>query len=77
MILIKRLILFLLAAALSSEVNAQAAFRPFKVKHWDSRTGLPNDISLNLYQSREGFIWLTGYSGLIRFFPLSPAFQTA
>ncbi len=67
MILIKRLILFLLAAALSSEVNAQAAFRPFKVKHWDSRTGLPNDISLNLYQSREGFIWLTGYSGLIRF----------
>lgn len=67
MILIKRLILFLFAAALSSEVNAQAAFRPFKVTHWDSRTGLPNDISLNLYQSREGFIWLSGYSGLIRF----------
>ncbi|MGB4773332.1 MAG: ATP-binding protein [Chitinophagaceae bacterium] len=67
MIFIKRLILFVLAVALSSELSAQAAFRPFKVTHWDSRTGLPNDISLNLYQSREGFIWLSGYSGLIRF----------
>lgn len=67
MILTKRLIILLLASALVTEAIAQSAFRPFKVTHWDSRTGLPNDISLNLYQSREGFIWLSGYSGLIRF----------
>jgi signal transduction histidine kinase/ligand-binding sensor domain-containing protein len=47
--------------------QAQQAFRKFKVTHWDSRTGMPNDISLNIYQSRDGFIWLSGYSGLIRF----------
>ena len=46
---------------------AQQEFRKFKVTHWDSRTGMPNDISLNIYQTNDGFIWLTGYSGLIRF----------
>jgi len=47
--------------------QAQPVFRKFKVTHWDSRTGMPNDISLNIYQTRDGFIWLSGYSGLIRF----------
>ncbi|MCU0382123.1 MAG: hypothetical protein MUE58_13120, partial [Chitinophagaceae bacterium] len=47
--------------------QAQQVFRKFKVTHWDSRTGMPNDISLNIYQTNDGFIWLSGYSGLIRF----------
>ncbi len=46
---------------------SQSAFFKFKVSHWDSRNGMPNDISLNLFQTRDGFIWLSGYSGLIRF----------
>lgn len=64
---LKRLLLLALLLLACATSFAQTAFRHFKVTHWDSRTGLPNDISLNLYQSREGFIWLSGYSGLIRF----------
>jgi signal transduction histidine kinase/ligand-binding sensor domain-containing protein len=52
---------------LSHATRAQQVFRKFKVTHWDSRTGMPNDISLNIYQTNDGFIWLSGYSGLIRF----------
>lgn len=55
-------LLFIAATSL-----AQKEFRHFKVTHWDSRSGMPNDISLNIYQSKEGFIWLSGYSGLVRF----------
>jgi signal transduction histidine kinase/ligand-binding sensor domain-containing protein len=47
--------------------QGQPEFRKFKVTQWDSRMGMPNDISLNIFQSADGFIWLSGYSGLIRF----------
>lgn len=46
---------------------AQNPFGYFKMDHWDTKKGMPNDFVLNVYQTSDGFIWLTGYSGLTRF----------
>jgi len=46
---------------------AQNPFGYFKMDHWDTKKGMPNDFVLNIFQTKDGFIWLTGYSGLTRF----------
>jgi signal transduction histidine kinase/ligand-binding sensor domain-containing protein len=46
---------------------AQNPFARFKVDRYDSKSGLMNDYFMNVYQSREGFIWVNGYSGYTRF----------
>ncbi|MEN9686949.1 MAG: hypothetical protein RLZZ28_2735, partial [Bacteroidota bacterium] len=45
----------------------QSPFRQFKIEHWDTKKGMPTDLCLNVYQTKDGFIWLAGYNGLIRF----------
>ncbi|MBC7829515.1 MAG: hypothetical protein H7122_17350 [Chitinophagaceae bacterium] len=45
----------------------QNPFSQFRVEHWDSKKGLPNDLVLTMHQSKDGFLWLTSYSSLARF----------
>ncbi len=45
----------------------QSSFRQFKIEHWDSKKGMPGDLCLDVYQTKDGFIWLTGFNGLVRF----------
>jgi signal transduction histidine kinase/ligand-binding sensor domain-containing protein len=47
--------------------RAQDPFREFKMTHWDSKKGMPNDLVLSIFQTSDGFIWLSGYFGLARF----------
>ncbi|MCH6235775.1 sensor histidine kinase [Cognataquiflexum rubidum] len=51
----------------SGEVSSQNPFRQLKVESWDTKNGLPNDLILNVYQTKDGFIWTAGYTGLTRF----------
>jgi signal transduction histidine kinase/ligand-binding sensor domain-containing protein len=46
---------------------SQNPFQHFRVEQYDTRKGLPNDYVMNVYQSKEGFLWLNGYSGFSRF----------
>ena len=46
--------------------HAQNPFARYKVEHYDSKNGMPNDFVMNTYQSKDGFIWLNSYSGYIR-----------
>jgi len=42
-------------------------FGQYTYQHWDTKSGLPSDLVLSAYQSSDGFLWLTGYTGLVRF----------
>lgn len=60
----------LLLAVLISFQDSQANpnfFGQYTLHHWDTNNGLPSDLVLSTYQSSDGFLWLTGYTGLIRF----------
>ena len=45
----------------------QNPFRQLKMDHWNTKNGMPNDLILNVYQTKDGFIWTAGYTGLARF----------
>jgi signal transduction histidine kinase/ligand-binding sensor domain-containing protein len=49
------------------QLAAQNPFARFKVEHYDSKNGMPNDFVMNTYQTMDGFIWMNSYSGYIRF----------
>jgi len=57
--------LFIACSAMYS--HAQNPFARYKVTHYDSKNGMPNDFVMNAYQSKDGFIWMNSYSGYIRF----------
>jgi signal transduction histidine kinase/ligand-binding sensor domain-containing protein len=67
------LLIVLLTSCLSYKAvsqNHQANsnfFGQYTLHHWDTNKGLPSDVVLSAYQSSDGFLWLTGYTGLIRF----------
>ena len=44
-----------------------SVFDQYYLHQWDTDNGMPVDLVLSLYQSKEGFIWLRTYNGLIRF----------
>ena len=46
---------------------AQNTFNQLTLEYWDSKKGMPHDLNLNVYQTKDGFIWTTSYSGLLRF----------
>jgi ligand-binding sensor domain-containing protein len=48
-------------------VRGQNLFQQMKLEQWNTKKGMPNDLILNVYQAKDGFIYMTGYSGLIRF----------
>ena len=49
------------------QLAAQNPFARYKVEHYDSKNGMPNDYVMNTYQTMDGFIWMNSYSGYIRF----------
>jgi len=39
----------------------------YNFSHWTTENGLPSNSLLHLYQTHDGYLWISGYSGLIRF----------
>lgn len=39
----------------------------YSYERWDADKGLPSNSLLYVHQSKQGYIWLSGYSGLIRY----------
>lgn len=39
----------------------------YNFDHWSTNNGLPTNSLLYIHQSSEGYLWITGYSGLIRY----------
>ncbi|MBI1342057.1 MAG: hypothetical protein GC171_03875 [Terrimonas sp.] len=60
-------VILLLGLCKPEVTTAQHTFSRLKIEHWDTRKGMPNDMALNVYQTKEGYIWTTGYTGLVRF----------
>ncbi|HLO81682.1 MAG TPA: ATP-binding protein [Chitinophagaceae bacterium] len=64
---LKHALLILFLFIVTAGTRAQDPFREFKMTHWDSKKGMPNDNVLSIFQTSDGFIWLSGYFGLARF----------
>lgn len=70
-----RLLLLLVAVILTSNVLAQekSKLNPNKklsqyiYRNWHAQNGMPSDVSVNLLQSTDGYIWVATYNGIIRF----------
>jgi len=39
----------------------------FNFKNWTTENGLPSNSLLHIHQTTDGYLWISGYSGLIRF----------
>jgi len=48
-------------------ISGQNPFLHLKMDHWNTKNGMPNDLILNVYQTKDGFIWMASYTGLTRF----------
>ncbi len=63
----KLFVLVFLILFFSSGLFAQTIFNRLKVEHWDTKRGLPHDLVLSTYQTRDGFLWIISHAGLSRF----------
>ena len=54
----------LLAAAL---LCARLTAAQYQVEAWTTDQGLPHNIVVSLRQSRDGYIWMATFDGLVRF----------
>ncbi len=63
----KKIVLYLIFYVSIQSIFAQNIFQHLKVEHWNTKKGMPSDLALSLFQSSDGFIWITGYSGFTRF----------
>jgi ligand-binding sensor domain-containing protein/signal transduction histidine kinase len=41
--------------------------KTYIIDNWDTEKGLPSNSLLSLFQSSEGFIWISSYQGVLRF----------
>lgn len=39
----------------------------FKITSWTSDDGLPGNVCVKLFQDKDGFLWMGGFDGLVRF----------
>jgi signal transduction histidine kinase/ligand-binding sensor domain-containing protein len=62
-----KILLLLLLCSCINKLQSQNIFQQLKLQHWNTKQGMPTDLVLNVYQTRDGFIYMTGYAGLIRF----------
>src|SRR4051812_14797706 len=46
---------------------AAAQYRPYRVDHWTTDNGLPQNTVRGIVQTRDGYLWLTTFDGLARF----------
>ncbi len=58
--------LFLLAV---SAIHAQPkeANKHYKITYWTADDGLPGNAAVKIFQDSEGFLWIGGFDGLVRF----------
>ncbi len=48
-------------------LNPEKSFTQYSYDNWTSANGLPTNSLLHLFQDGNGYLWMSGYSGLIRF----------
>ena len=65
-------LLFLLLLSLSLRAAAQVRasaypYRPYRIDAWTINNGLPQNGIHNLWQTRDGYLWMTTVAGLVRF----------
>jgi signal transduction histidine kinase/ligand-binding sensor domain-containing protein len=65
--ILRHLFILIISLYACTGLHAQDPFREFKMTHWDSKKGMPNDLVLSIFQTSDGFVWLSGYFGLARF----------
>lgn len=63
----KKLLLGIILCIFSTITFAQNPFNRLKIEHWNVKKGLPNDLMLSIFQSKDGFLWMNSYTGLTRF----------
>src|SRR4051812_30053303 len=54
-------------SAVASESNAASADHEFRITHWTTDHGLPQNGILSLAQTRDGYLWIGTAGGLARF----------
>src|ERR1051326_7192237 len=55
-------------STLSSHSNTPSLKRsPFQVRHWTTEKGLPQNRIACLKQTRDGYLWIGTWNGLVRF----------
>jgi ligand-binding sensor domain-containing protein/signal transduction histidine kinase len=48
-------------------LNPNKHLSQYNFSHWTTENGLPSNSLLHIYQTSDGYLWISGYSGLIRF----------
>lgn len=48
-------------------LNPQKKLTQYNFKNWTTENGLPSNSLLHILQTSDGYLWISGYSGLIRF----------
>ena len=48
-------------------LNPDKKLTQYNINHWSTENGLPTNSLLHIHQAKNGYLWITGYSGLIRF----------
>ena len=61
------LLSWLYITCLALPLAAQNPFASYKVEHFDSKNGMPNDFVMNTLQSKDGFLWMNGFTGYLRY----------
>ena len=51
----------------NSQFNPNKKLHQYNYDYWTTHSGLPTNSLLHIYQSRNGYLWLSSYGGLIRF----------
>lgn len=55
------------AQQISRSLDPSKKLVQFLVENWSTDQGLPTNSVLHIYQTVDGYIWISGYDGLIRF----------
>jgi len=48
-------------------LNPDKNLSQYNFSHWTTDNGLPSNSLLHIFQTSDGYLWISGYSGLIRF----------
>lgn len=57
----------LLAESTPYTLDPDKKISQFNFDRWTTENGLPTNSLLHIFQSSDGYLWLSGYSGIIRF----------
>jgi diguanylate cyclase (GGDEF)-like protein len=55
------------AALALAAPGASAQDQRYAIASWGTEQGLPSNIALNICQTRDGYLWVATYQGLVRF----------